>query len=328
MPRTESDLVVQVSGQVVAVSPNLVNGGFFEEGEVLLELERRDYQLAIAQAELAVAQAKRRLAEEEADAVVARREWGELGEGPGSPLALRVPHVAEARAAATAAEASLEKAQLDLERTKVRAPFAGRVRQKNIDVGQFLMAGNSAARLYAVDWAEVRLPLADDELAFLELPSIRRPDATKPGPTVLLSAEFAGARREWTARIVRTEGEIDPRTRMVVTVARVEDPYGLGNDDPGLPLAVGLFVDAAIRGVTLHEVFVLPREALRDGSTLYVLTADDRLQIRDVEVVRSERDDVVVRGDLQDGERIVVSPLEIVTENMQVADIANDVGID
>jgi membrane fusion protein, multidrug efflux system len=329
VPRTESDLVVQVSGKVLSVSPNLASGGFFEKDDLLLTLDPRDYELGIAQAELVVAQAKRRLAEEEADAAVARREWAELGEGPGSPLALREPHVAEAKASVTAAEAALERANLDLERTRVRAPFAGRVRAKHIDVGQFLVTGNSAARIYAVDYAEIRLPLSDEELAFLELP-IHRRNGAEPvsGPLVLLSTEFAGARREWTAQIVRTEGEIDPKTRMVVAVARVEDPYGAGRESGTIPLAVGLFIDAAIEGVLLRDVFVLPRSAMRDGSRIYLLDDEDRLLIQEIEVVRSEREVVVVRGEIEDGDRIVISPLEIATNRMHVRDVAQDIGLE
>ncbi len=329
VPRTESDLVVQVSGEVLSISPNLASGGFFEEGELLLTLDSRDYELAIAQHELTVAQAKRRLVEEEADAVVARREWEELGEGEASPLALREPHVAEAKASVTAAEAALARARLDLERTRVRAPYAGRVRRKNIDVGQFMMAGSSAARIYAVDYAEVRLPLPDEEIAFLELPIRHRGgEEPAPGPLVKLHTEFAGARREWTARIVRTEGEIDPRTRMVVAVARVEDPYGIDREPGSMPLAVGLFLDAGIEGVLLRDVFVLPRAALRDGTRIYRLDGEDRLLISEVEVLRSEHDSVIVRGEIQDGDRIVVSPLEVVTDRMRVRDLATDVGIE
>lgn len=328
-PHTESDLVVRVSGEVLSVSPNLADGGFFEQGEVLLTLDARDHELAIAQFELAVAQAQRHLVEAEADADAARREWAEMGEGEASPLVLREPYVAEAKASLAAAEASLERANLDLERTRVRAPFDGRVREKRVDVGQYVMAGTAVARVYAVDHAEVRLPIPDQELAFLDLP-IRYRGGEEPseGPPVRLFADFAGARRDWPARIVRTEGEIDPRTRMVVVVARVEDPYGIDGHPKAMPLPVGLFLDAAIEGVVLHDVFVLPRTALRDGSRVYRLDGEDRLVFSEVEVLRSERDSVVVRGELADGDRVVTSPLELATDRMQVRDLTTDVGAD
>lgn len=332
VPRTESALTAQVGGRVVAVSPALVAGGFFEAGEVLVELEARDYELALAQAELSVAQAERRLAEEQADAAVARREWEELGEGEPSALTLREPQVKEARAALAAAEAGRALAALELERTRLKATFAGRVRSKNVDLGQFVMPGAVVARVYAVDTAEVRLPLPDQELRYLELPLAYGDGEDDPSPRARLSAVFAGARREWSARIVRTEGEIDPRTRMVMAVAEVEDPYGLhaAPGERGVPLAVGMFVSAAIEGVTLEDVFVLSRAALRDDERIYVLEHhEDRdvLRMVEVEILHTTRDEVIVRGpQLRDGMRVVLSPLEIATDGMEVRDLAVDAG--
>lgn len=322
VPRTESQLVVEVPGRVVGLSPALVVGGFFEEGEVLLEIDPRDLELAVAQAELDVARSRRRLAEEEADAEVARREWEALGTGEPTALTLREPQVAEARAQVRAAEAMLERARRDLARTRVRAPFTGRVRQKRVDLGQFVQPGSPVATLYATDTAEVRLPLPDGELAFVELPVAGLRDAEKR-PEVELFAHFAGDRRSWIGRIVRTEGEIDPRTRMVMTVAEVLDPY---DPERTVPLAIGMFVEASIRGVLLEGVLLLPREALREGARVYALDEEDRLQVREVTVLRTEGDRVVVRADELAGARIVTSPLEIVTDGMQVRDLGTDLG--
>ncbi len=316
VPRTESTLVAEVTGRVTEISPRLVSGGFFEPGEVLLSIDPRDYQLALSQAELEVARSERRLAEEEADAAVARREWSEFGQGEASPLTLREPQVAEAEASLAAALAAQERAWRDLERTQVVAPYPGLVRAKLTDLGQYLTAGTAIATVYAIDFAEVRLPLRDEELAFLDLPSSA--GELQGGPPVLLGAAFAGAERRWQGSIVRSEGEIDPATRMVVAVARVEDPYGRAAEEAGAPLAVGLFVEAEIEGVLLEEVCVLPRGAVRDGGELYVLDAEDRLRFVDFELVRSERDLVVVRVPLEEGTRVVISPLEVATEGMLV----------
>jgi len=322
VPRTESQLVVEVPGRVVRISPDLVSGGFFEAGEVLLEIDPRDLELAVAQAELDVARSRRRLAEEEADAEVARREWETLGTGEPTPLTLREPQVAEARAQVAAAEALLERARRDLARTRVTAPFSGRVRDKRVDLGQYVQPGTPVATLYATDVAEVRLPLADGELAFVELPVAGLRDAEKR-PEVELVAHFAGDRRSWTGRVVRTEGEIDPRTRMVMTVAEVREPY-----DPSrvVPLAIGMFVEARIRGVLLEDVLVLPREALREGDRVYALDEEDRLLVREVRVLRAERDRVVLRAEELAGARVVVSPLELVTDGMRVRDLGVDLG--
>jgi RND family efflux transporter MFP subunit len=318
-PRTESRLVPEVSGRVLRVSPAFVAGGFFEEGDVLLEVDPYDYQQVAIQSRSRVAQARLRLAQEEAEAEVARREWEELGEGEASPLTLRQPQVEDARAALEAAEAVLEQAERDLDRTVLRAPYAGRVRKKEVDVGQYVTRGTPVATLYAVDYAEIRLPLPDGELAYLDLPlGYRGESRRQSGPEVLLWADFAGETHQWRGRIVRTEGEIDPRSRMIHAVARVENPYGRGGDLDRPPLSVGMFVEAEILGRTVEDVTVLPRAALRPGDTVWVVDGEQRLRFRKVEILRAERDQVVIRGGLEVGERVCLSPMEAVTDGMQV----------
>jgi RND family efflux transporter MFP subunit len=318
-PRVESQLVPEVSGRVVRVSPALVDGGFFEEGEVLLEVDPFDYRQALVEQRARVAQARLRLAREEAEADVARREWIDLGRGDeANPLTMREPQLADARAAVEAAEAMLQRAARDLERTTIRAPFDGRVRRKQVDVGQYITRGAPVATIYAVDAAEVRLPLPDREIAYLDLRLDYRDEANAAGgPEVILRSDFAGQVREWSGRIVRTEGEIDPKTRMVHVVARVDDPYGRERDDGPMPLAVGMFVHAEIGGRTVRDVAVLPRAALRAGDRVWIVN-DDHIRFRPVQVLRAERDVVLISGGLENGELVCISPMEAVTDGMKV----------
>lgn len=255
--------------------------------------------------------------EERADAAVAREEWDALGKGEPSKLTLREPQVAEAVASLDAARAALERAALDLERTEVPAPFPARVREKLVDLGEFVTRGQTLATGYGIEYAEVRLPLPDSDLAYLELPT-GFTSASHEGPLVTLWADFAGRRQTWQGRIVRTEGTIDPRTRMIVAIAEVADPYGQASETAFVPLSVGLFVHAEIQGRVIDDVIVIPRSAMRDGNTLYTVDKHDRLHVREVEVERKRRDEVVIAGGLPRGERIIVSPLEIVTERMRV----------
>lgn len=317
-PRTESKLVPEISGRVIWISPNLISGGFFEEGDTLLKIDPHDYQQALIRARAEVAGRKLVLAQEEAEAEVARKEWEDLGEGEPTPLTLRLPQLEEAKAALASAEAALEQAQCDLERTEVKAPFAGRVRQEDVDVGQFVSRGSPVATLYAVDFAEIRLPLADDELAFLDLPLIYRGDESgETGPEVKITIHFAGKSHTWMGRIVRTEGEIDPRSRMVHAVAQVRDPYGRG--EPGRPpLAVGMYVHAEIKGRSVENVAVLPRAALHGTNTIYVVDDSNRLRFREVDILRATRELVVVRSGLKEGEQVCLTPLEAVTDGMRV----------
>lgn len=320
-PRTVTELTPEVGGRVIEVEDSLVVGGFFEEGDVLLRLDSRDYELAVTRARAPIAQARLRLETERQEAAVAMEEWELLGTGRPTPLAVREPQIAEAQAALASAEAALQQAEYDLERTVVVAPFAGRVRQERVDVGQFVARGNSVATLYAVDAAEVRLPIPDSELAYLNLPLAYRNDAPSEqlqGPPVILRADFAGGRHEWRGRIVRTEGEIDPRTRMVHAIARVEDPYARGGNPTRPPLAVGMFVEAEIVGRPSGRVMVLPRTVLRGVDQVLIVDDSNHVRFRQVELFRLERERVLVRAGLEEGDRIIVSPLEGAVDGMQV----------
>jgi RND family efflux transporter MFP subunit len=338
-PRTESELKSQVSGEVLWVSPALVPGGFFDSGDRLLKIDPVDYEadLESARARLARAQSEagrarkenarqRRLADRSVSSQ-ARIDDAENG-----------AHVAEA--GLREAEAQLGRAERDLERTVVYAPYPGRVRSERVDLGQFIARGESLARIYAVDYAEVRLPIPDRELRYLDLPlgyreSVATDSAateeaypvdqlaevgssTMYGPQAILRAEFAGKQHAWAGRIVRTEGEIDPKSRMVTVVARVEDPYGRRTEDGRPPLAVGLFVEVEISGRIIPEAIVIPRSALRQGSRVLVLDSDNRLHYRPISVLRTERELVIVEDGLQTGERVAVSPMPDAIEGMSV----------
>lgn len=318
-PRTESSLVAEVAGRVISASDALVAGGFFEKEEILLTIDPRDYELAEVRARARVAEAQVRVEREEEEANVARKEWKDLGRGEPTPLVLRAPQLAEARASLEAAQADLEKARLDLERTRVRAPFAGRVREKKVGVGQYVTPSAPVALVYAVDYAEVRLPIPDSELAFLDLPlDYREGGGRSRGPEVLLEASFAGKSHRWSGIIVRTEGELDPRSRMIHAVAQVKNPYGRGEDPDRPPLAVGMFVQAEIMGRSVKEVAVLPRSALRSSGQVLVIDGEDRLHFRDVKILRSGRESVIVSEGLATGDRVCISPLEAAVDGMKV----------
>lgn len=334
LPRTETTLVAQVAGVVTAVSTTFEVGGFVRRGDVLVTLDRRDYDLAVRRAEAQVAQARLGLAREEAEKRVAIQEWRSLGtDATPDPLVLRTPQIAQAQAAVAAAEADLDKTRLDLERTEIRAPFAGRVRATQVDRGQFVGPGTPVGVVHAIDYAEVRLPVADDQLAFLDLPATYSDGAGARGPAVTLSSRFAGAVHSWQGRIVRTEGELDPSSRMLTLVARVERPYDRprdGSERP--PLRVGLYVDAAIEGKRATATTILPRAALRvrdgvastDGTGQVLVVEDGRLRFRDVGVVRIDGDDVVIDRGLSDGDHVCVSLLDVVVDGMAVRTVEDD----
>jgi RND family efflux transporter MFP subunit len=348
-PRTETDLVAEVPGRVVWVSPRFAAGGFFRSDEPLLRIDDREHRNAVERALAAVERAESELALAEA---TAERRRSLRDAGASSRAAL---DEAESRARVGAANlrdarAALDQAQHDLDRCTVRAPFEGRVRDTQVDVGEYLAPGTPVARLFAVDYAEVRLPIPNADLAFLEVPlgyetdegaPREDPGAAEPdgpgaapahvspgGPEVRLRGRWAGREHAWTARLVRTEGALDARTRMVHVVARIEDPYGRRRDGGATPLPVGLFVEADIEGRLFEGLVELPRSALREGDQVVVVGDDSRMQTRPVEVVRADRDRVFVSGGLRAGERVAVTRLDVVVDGMTVRPLARDPGPD
>lgn len=335
-PRTESALIPEVAGPVVWKHEALVSGGFFTSGETLLRIDDSDYKTALAKARAALARAEGEW--EHAGAQLKRLE-SLAGRDIASPSQLddarRMARVAEAVLGES--RAGLEQAQRNITRTELRAPYTGRVREENVDIGQFLDRGKPIATIYATDYVEIRLPIPDRELAFLNLPlSALAPGSNTQKPEVLLSAQFAGGSYRWSGRVVRTEGEIDRKSRMVHVVARVEDPYGAREQgergeqgEQGAqgkqgergrpPLAVGLFVNAEIAGPTVEDVTVIPRAAWREDGSVLVVDEEGRLQRRPVELVRIDREQVLVQGDIRQGERICISPVRTFTPGMPVS---------
>ncbi|MHC4598023.1 MAG: efflux RND transporter periplasmic adaptor subunit [Planctomycetota bacterium] len=317
-PRTEGVLVSEVSGRVVEVAPDFASGGFFDRGGVLMKIDPRDFELARAKAKAAVAGCEARLTRVQAEAKVAKEEWDSLGDGEAPPLALRKPQLAQAEAELEAARAALEHAEVSLERTVIRAPYDGCVRAKIADVGQYVSPGAPIARIFAVDYAEVRLPLSDDQFARLDFGALRAGRAgVVEGIEVVLRARVGGEARTWMGEVVRLEGHVDMRSRMTYAVARIDDPYGRAGEAPKPPLAVGLFVEAEISGREVGDVSVVPRTALRNGAKVLVVDDENRLRYRPVDVVQARGGDAVVRG-LETGESVCLTTLEVVTDGMKV----------
>ena len=310
-PRTETTIVAEVSGRVVSVAESFAAGGFFRAGEVLAEIDPSDYEAALLQARAELASAEAQLADERARSEQARKDWERMHgtERQPSDLVLRLPQLAGAEAAVQAAQAAVMRAERNLERTRIRLPYDGLVRAREIDLGQYVGAGTSLGRAFAVNVAEIRLPLSDQDLAFLDLPG--------PGQfanhftPVTLTGSVGGQRGYWEGRVVRTEGVVDEGTRLSYAVVQVDDPYGLLGDLKPIPLQMGTFVQAEVRGRSAEGLIELPRSALREGDTLFLANADDRLEIRNVQVIRATPHRVYLHNDIKTGDRVITTAIPV-----------------
>jgi len=316
-PLQEIQLVPEVNGKVVYVSPALVDGGQFKKDDVLLRIDPADYHLAVtlAQAKVKDAESSLQLAEEEAAA--AAEEWRMLygaqleAELKPPPLVAKEPQLAAAQAKLEGDKADLKKALLNLDRTELTAPFHGRVSTENVDLGQYVSSGQSLATLYSTEGAEIVVPLEDESLLWFHVPGFT--DGQGPGSTATVRARIAGRELLWNGQVVRAEGKLDERTRMINVIVRVAEPYATRP-----PLAMGLFVTVDIEGRQLPKAAIIPRRALHEEDVVWTMDEEDRLRFRKVDVARVQGDEVVVQAGLEDGERVVVTPLKAVTDGMAV----------
>ena len=305
------DLKAEVSGKIIALHPDFVAGGFFVQGDVLVQFDPSDYELAISQAQAQLFEAKRLLATEEAQAQQAKTEWKTLGNGEPSLLAMHQPQLAEAQAKLSAAQVNLKRATIQRHRCTLTAPFSGRFYNKSVSLGQMMQMGEKIAHIYSTQIAEIRLPIDPTQMAYLDLPtkSLEYHD----GINVAIYADLAGNKQQWQGKIIRTEGVIDENTGVIHAVVAVNAPYQ-GNP----PLYDGLFVNADIEGKELHHVFALPRRAVNASNHVFIVEANSTLHTREVNVIAHEGSTLFIDGGIEEGEKVVVSELDLPIENMTV----------
>ncbi|MBL4816683.1 MAG: efflux RND transporter periplasmic adaptor subunit [Shewanella sp.] len=314
-PKNKTQLVTEVQGRMLTIAPNFVAGGVVKKGEQLAVIEPSDYEADLMQAQASLAQAEAALEEEVARGEVAKNDWQGFDGGIPPELGLRLPQLKKEQANVKFQQAALARAQRNLERTIIRAPFDGIIKSRIVDLGQYVTLGTNLGELYGTRIAEIRLPVANNDLAYLE--SVDNPDTL-----VTLSASLAGKDVTWIGTIVRSEGVIDAENRMVYLVAEIVDPYLRESRKEGqLPLKYGSFVTAVIKGRTVDGIVQLPRHLVRNGSVA-VVSSDNVIEIREVNVVRTDIDSVYIKDSLLDGERISLTKLN----NMSTGQVVKILG--
>ncbi len=313
-PRTQTTLVSEVSGMITEVSPAFLVGGFFRKGDVLIRIDDRNYRADVKKAEAAVTAEQMNVTRETGLAEYAAAEFERsrslLPSQSATDLALRKPQLAEAISNLEFAQADLEKKTGDLERTTIRAPYDGLIREKRVDVGQFVAAGTQLAVTFAVDYAEIRLPLPDRELPYLDLPESFTEGQQTPGIHVDLTAELGGTFYHWEGNIVRTEGVFDQRSRVLYVVVQVADPYNRLHQRWQTPLRIGTFVEASIEGRLFEEVIVLPRGVLRADNVVWTVGENNVLTPNTVSLLRADEDFIYVKSGLEEASLVCKTTLD------------------
>jgi len=317
-PRTQSTLLPQVSGQILKISDNFREGGFFEAGDILLELDDRDLKAELDIAKSNLFNAKQALSEEQARVAQAKQDWKLLGKGEEAPdLVLRKPQLSAVQARLLSAQASLTKTELSLERSKIKAPFTGRILSKEVDVGQVISLNTQLAKIYAVDYVEIRLPIKNKDLAYMHLPENSRVSqvntALQSDVTIISNLV---SRQSWQGKIVRTEGAFDNNSQQLFVVAQIDDPYGVTTAE-GLPLKIGQYVTAIITGKSIEEAIVIPNKAIYQGSFVYVVE-NDLLKRLEVDIAWQDEKFSLLKKGFQANQFLVITPLGQVNSGTRV----------
>ena len=307
-PSSSITLISELNSKVDWISSKMQTGSSFQKNDTLLILDKRDYELALITAESNVLNAGVNLEREKAESDLASKEWKRVGAGTGSDLALRKPQLAQANATYAAAQAMLERAQRNLKRTVFIASFDGRVRLRNVDEGATVFPGTVLGNIYASESFEVRLPVADQDVPFTGLEF----NGQQIKQLKQLDVQFFIGKSILSGRVIRAEAEVDPITRMLSVVAKIEN-----NKENSNTIAVGQFLQATISGIDIENVTVLPRTAVRDGS-VWIVDQELTLYKRSVETLRFENEFALIGEGLEKGDRLLTSRLSSLVNGLKV----------
>ncbi|QTR49935.1 efflux RND transporter periplasmic adaptor subunit [Candidatus Thiothrix anitrata] len=320
--QTQTSLVAEVSGKVLEISPNFQAGNYFDKGETLLKLDAANYSNAITIAAGDLAQKQLALQEQQAQAKLAQRDWNLLdgnASRPQSDLAARRPHIAAAQAAINAAEAKLQQEKLNLARTRITAPYSGRVQEKRVEVGQYITPGTVLGVIYATDAVEVHLPLSLAQYELLGMPEAFRDKAadTAAMPKVEFSPSNGNRSDAWQGQVVRSSASLDEKSRQISVIAQIDQPF-IAREGVSAPLRIGQYITAKIDGKTFNNVYVVPASAVRQGKEILLLR-DGKVSVQPINLVWNAEKDVVIQTDADlNGQRVIITPLPLATEGQAV----------
>ncbi len=319
-PHTQTILTSEVSGRIEQVSEKFIAGSLLQKNEIILQIDSSEYDVAIEQAKARLAGQQAKYAQEKAQSEQAIKEWELTGKpiNKAPALALRKPFLQEAKANVESAMADLKQAEQKLERTIIRAPYTAMVKTKQIGLGQYVSLGTQLGEIFAIDYAEVRLPLTDNDLAFINPPSIKTSSESLIDASLI--ANYSGKSHQWPAKLVRMEAIVDEQSRVHYAIARVADPYAIlnSNQHQSPPLKIGTFVKARINGKSQENVVALPRSAFRNMSEILICDENNQLKVKSLQVLRFESGQAYVKPSFKPGEKVILTKIESPIEGMSL----------
>ncbi|MBV63008.1 MAG: hypothetical protein CMP45_00665 [Rickettsiales bacterium] len=300
-----TDLASEVGGRVKFLSPDFEVGQRFEEGQVMLEIDSSDYEAIQAKANSELSEAKLSLIKEKALSRQAIRDWEALGKGKDpNDLVLRKPQLETALARVVAAKAGLEKSERDLERTKIRSPYESKVKKTNVELGSLLSPGTIIGSIYSADKYEIRLPVSISDYDFVEFDS---------SSEVSFYTDIAGTQHEWKGQLLRTESQVDRSSQSIFLVASIEN-----SDLKNKFLVPGIYLKAKLFGKKIKDTYSVPRGALIGKNRIIIALENDTVSFKEVTIMRSSRDEVIISGGISKGDRIITTPIPNAIEGMKV----------
>ncbi len=329
LPSQQIALSPEVGGRVVWMNKGLVPGGRFSTGDKIVRIDAREYSLALQQQLAQVDRASTELTVERSRKQIAEREWALMGKGkPADALALRDPQLKTAEAALKAARSGVSRAKLSVGKTLLKAPFNAMVYQKNVDLGQLVGPATPLATLVGTDSFWVRVSIPVDRLRWIQVPGVggAAPDG---GSDVEISQKIGDERICRKGKVVRLLSDLDPMGRMARVLVEIPDPLRLSGEttssctdeeavESQLPLLINSYVTVEIDGAEIADTIKLPREAIRGGDRVYVMTDEGTLDIRKVKLVWRRRDSVLVGSGLSSGDKVVLTPISVATQGMKL----------
>ncbi len=302
---TRGNLVAQIRGEIVSVSENFKDGGSFKKGDVLIQIDRRDYQSDLSQSLAQLSQAQASYSQEQANAEQALLDWKRLGNTTKAPpLVARKPQLSSAKAQLDSASAANQTAKLNLTRTTLTAPYDGRIIERQAVLGQYVAVGAPVAEVFSTDGIEVRLPMSQEEFSQLGLDTFSPESASDF--EVVLNSNIGANKHQWDAKVTRINSTFDINTRQIDVFAKVDDPFGKKRNQPALK--IGQFVSAQIKGRVIENVFVIPNKSIREGSYVYVVR-DEKLAKQSINIIWQDDQNALIEDGFTEGELVVTTSL-------------------